>query len=107
MSDEIQYRSSTTGDTLYFTVRNAAGLYWNGGTVETMDVPSWGEYDVALTETPASSYYFLGNFPSTIATGTFNIEIYRQLPGGSPGISDKLIGAGEIQWFGPAGGVTT
>lgn len=90
MSAEISWRDAATGSTLYFTIRSAARTMWNGSALEALTVANWGDYDIALTETPASSYFYVGSWPAALSTaGWYWVDIFSQV-GGSPAISDTL-----------------
>ncbi len=90
----MKYRHTATGATIYGTVRSEAGTYWNVATsaLETLDPTHWynagsNRYNVAMNETPASSYYYVGTFPATAASGHYYIDVYVQA-GAGPAISD-------------------
>lgn len=107
MANEISWRYSATGSTLYFTIRNASRQMWNGTGVETLTVANWGNYDIALTETPASSYFYVGDWPAALTTvGFYYVDLYVQA-GGSAAISDTqgptLYGYWNGTKFEPAG----
>ncbi len=102
MANELQYVHDATAKTLYAVIHNAASQVWNGSTFETLTVANWGNYDVALTETPASSYYYLADFPAGIAmAGDYEVVVYEQI-GASPAITDTLLADGSILWDGSA-----
>jgi len=90
MASEISWRHSATGATLYATIRTAARTMWNGSSLEALTVANWGDYDIALTETPASSYFYVGSWPAALSTaGWYWVDIFAQA-GESPAISDTL-----------------
>lgn len=99
------YRYTATGSVLYCTLRNAAGQYWDTtGTpaYETLDPANWGDYDIALTETPASSYQYIGAVPATL---TAHAVVYQDIflrVGGSVAITDTLLATRELWWNGTA-----
>lgn len=107
MASEISHRHSATGETLYFTIRNTARQMWNtAGTpnFETLVVANWTSYDVAMAESPASSYFFAGTFPAisgNMVAGWYWADIYKQA-GGSPAITDVL----QASYFGYWNGAT-
>lgn len=108
MANELSWRHSETGETLYATIRSAARTMWNGSALETLTVANWGDYDIALAETPASSYFHVGDWPAGLSTaGWYWVDIYSQA-GASPAISDTLLGTLYGYWngtkFEPAGG---
>lgn len=99
MASEVQVNYGTTGATLYFQVRNTTGSIWNGTAFVAYATADVTSYDVALTEQGTASAYYVGNFPSTIAAGLYNIVAKRQT-GGSPAETDATIATGEINWDG-------
>jgi len=102
MSNELQFRGTATGDTVYAVIV-AANSTWANNTSEAMEaltVANWVQYGVSLTETPASGYFYVGNFPNWITTpGTYSIIIFKQL-GGSFAITDDVLASDEITWTG-------
>lgn len=107
MANEVSHRHTATGETLYFTIRNVSRQMWNTAGIpnfETLTVANWGDYDVALTESPASSYFFVGTFPAitgNMVAGWYWVDIFKQA-GGSPAISDVL----QASYFGYWDGTT-
>lgn len=99
MANEIDYRHSATGSTLYM-VRKKGGQVWNGTTLVTMVVADWVSYAGTLTETPASSYRYLGSLTG-LPSGDWVIEIYLQA-GASPAITDSILASGDTTWDGTA-----
>jgi hypothetical protein len=99
MSHEISWRHTDTGVTLYVTIRSTARTYWNGADLEALTVANWGDYDVALSETPASSYFYVGTFPAGAAVGFYWLDVFVQA-GASPAISDTLTGTMAGYWDG-------
>jgi hypothetical protein len=103
MASEIETAGPGTGKTLYFIVRggsNNTGLIWNTGTslFEAYNNANYANYAIAMVEQGANNVY-VGNFPSAIIPGMFNIVAYQQITG-SPLQSDPRVGAGEFQWNG-------
>ncbi len=104
MANEISWRHSGTGKTLYATIRSTAGEMWNtAGTVfEGLTVANWADYDIALTETPASSYFYVGTFPAVagnMVVGWYWVDIFEQA-GAGPAIGDTLAGTLLLYWNG-------
>lgn len=103
MASEISWRGIATGATDYATIRSAARTYWNtSGTpaLETLTVANWANYAITLTETPASSYFYVGTWPAGLTTaGWYWVDIYKRV-GGSPAISDTLLGTLLVYWNG-------
>lgn len=105
MANEVYLRHTATGVNLYFTIRNVSRQMWNtAGTpnFETLAVANWGDYDVVLTESPASSYFYHGTFPAisgNMVAGWYFVEVFLRA-GGSPAISDSLIASYFGYWDG-------
>ena len=106
MSNEFQHRSDATGDTLYVTIRNLARQYWSQAgytpAFESFAVANWADYAIALTETPAGGYFYVGDWPTGLTTrGWYLMEVFKQA-GVSPDISDTLVGKYASYWNGVA-----
>lgn len=101
MAGEIQLPLGTSGVNIYAVVRNASGQVWNtvGAAFENYNAANWTDYDIALTEQGVSGYY-VGNFPAAVA-GVYAIEA-RQRAGGSPAVSDSIVGGANLDWSGTA-----
>jgi hypothetical protein len=105
MASEIQWVHAATGSTLYAVIRTATGTVWNtAGTpnFEARTVANWTDYDVALAETPASSYFYVGTFPpiaGNMVAGWYWVDVYLQA-GASPAIGDTLLGTLVGYWDG-------
>jgi hypothetical protein len=104
MAGEIQFIFETTGSTLYYALRKLSAQMWNtSGTPawEARTVANWGDYDIALSETPADSFLYLGDMPAVDA-GWYWVDIYEQ-SGASPAIADDtLVGQMLGYWNGTA-----
>ena len=100
MANELSWRHTATGETLYATVRSQSRQYWNTGTPdwEALTVANWGNYAVATAETPADSYFYVGNMPS-VAVGFYWIDFFERA-GGSPAIGDEMVGSWLAYWDG-------
>ena len=66
MSNEISWRETGTGATVYCTIRSGARTYWNGSVLEALTVANWTTYAVSMTETPAAGYFYVGNWPAAL-----------------------------------------
>lgn len=103
MASELSWRGLATGSTDYVTIRSTARQYWNtSGTpaFENLTVANWANYAIALTETPASSYFYVGTWPATLSTaGFYWVDVFRQLGAGAA-ISDMLLGTLLGYWDG-------
>ena len=80
MAAELQYRHSATGSTIRATVRKETTVggkvqMWNGLAWEDLTVANWATYLVTLTETPASSYSYVGDMPALVPAWYY-IDIY-------------------------------
>lgn len=95
MASEVFHRHTATGDTLYFTIRATNRKMWStSGTpdFEDLTVGNWGNYAVTMSESPASSYFYVGTFPAisgNMVAGWYAVEIFKRA-GGSPAISDVM-----------------
>ena len=103
MAAEITWRHSATAKTVYATIRSAARLMWNtAGTpaFEALTVANWADYDIALTESPADSYFYVGTWPAGVSTDSWYwLDVYEQA-GAGPAIADTLIGGIIGYWDG-------
>lgn len=97
-ADQIHIDWPRIGDTLYFTIETDSNTIWNGTILTTFVVANFGDYDVAMAETPASSCHYVGTFP-VIAAGWYIVRI-RYRVGGSPAVTDPVIGEDLIYWSG-------
>lgn len=86
----------TTGSTIYAVIRNPAnGQVWNGSAFEAWNSANIATYDVALSGGTDSSMYYSVDFPVGITAGTYTVAVHLQA-GGSPAVSDTLLGAGTM-----------
>jgi hypothetical protein len=105
MASEISHRHSATAKNLYATIRNTARQMWNtSGTpaFEALTVANWTDYDIALSETPASSYFYVGTFPAisgNMVSGWYWIDIFERA-GANPAIGDALLASYFGYWDG-------
>lgn len=110
MASEMTWRHTATGETLYFTIRSSANTYWNtdtdGPALETLTVANWynastsaGNYWISLSESPASSYFYVGTIPAALASGWYWVDVYKRA-GGAPAITDTLQGTIVGYWDG-------
>lgn len=73
---------------------------WNGSTLENLTVANWGNYDIALTESPASSYFHVASWPAGLTSvGWYWVDVYKQA-GASPAIGDTLVATLVAHWSG-------
>lgn len=105
MASEISHRHSATAKTVYATIRNTARQMWNtSGTPnwEALTVANWTDYDIALSETPASSYFYVGTFPAVsgnMIAGWYWLDIFERA-GANPAIGDTLLASYFGYWDG-------
>jgi hypothetical protein len=92
MANELYWRHSTTGGDLYVSLRSLSLQYYNTDTpgFEALTVANWADYDIALAETPANSYLYVGDMPA-VAAGFYWVDVFER-EGASPAIGDELIG---------------
>lgn len=105
MANELQFIYETKDKTLYFALRNLSGQMWNtSGTPnwEARTVANWTDYDIALSETPASSFLYVGTIPAisgNMAAGWMWADIYEQA-GASPAIADDTLVGQMLGYWG-------
>lgn len=103
MANELR-ADAYTGQTLYAVLWSAATVWNTSGSpaFEAYNTAHWANYVLTLTETGATGHY-VGNMPSSPApaAGLYDVEIRLQL-GGSPAVSDLVIGSGALSWSGTA-----
>jgi len=99
MAGELQIRYDYTGRNMYATIQHLDGRYWDAvnTVLETLVPGDWGNYDIALSESPASGYFYIGNWPAGLAAGWYRIN-YHERVGASPAISDPLIQSVK-EWY--------
>jgi len=86
--------------TLYATVRNAGGQYYNGAAFENFTLANWANYAIAMAETPAGGYLYLGNFPA-LAAGNYQVDVYQRA-GAAAAVGDTILAGGSYNWSGTA-----
>jgi len=93
MASELQLKWTETGITAYAIVYNSTGQAWNtaGSAYETFAVANIADYDTALTEINTTSRWYVGDMPSGAASAAYSISYHKQA-GGSPAVTDQLIG---------------
>lgn len=99
-ADQIHVDWPRIGDVLYFTVETDSDTIWNGLTLTTFVVANYGDYDVAMAETPASSAHYVGTFPA-LAAGWYIVRV-RYRAGGSPAVTDAVVAEYLLYWSGSA-----
>ncbi len=107
-NDKIGIVADATGMDLYAMIvdreRDYCDIEAADGSFETFVVASIGTYDLALTETPASSARYEVAFPSFVAAGRYKVEFYEDVAGGAgtPQVADILHHVEYIDWDGSA-----
>ena len=84
MAAELSYRHTATGSTMKATIRQP--LTTGGkirmcvvadGSFEDLTVANWANYIITMTETPASSYGYVGTWPAGLSTvGWYAVDFY-------------------------------
>jgi hypothetical protein len=104
---DLQFQHVETGVTLYAVIERLSDNYiWDTTGTPAFEAyaaaGSWGDYDIALLETPAGSYRYTFTFPAGItAPGDYIVKVFRRA-GASPAASDPLVGAAVASWTGSA-----
>lgn len=104
MANEIQWRHTATGSTLYATIRSKTGTQWNtAGTpnFEAVTAANWADYDIALSE-GVGNYFYTGTFPAisgNMVAGWYWVDVFEQA-GENPAISDTLLASYFGYWDG-------
>lgn len=95
MSNEIVWRHTETGATLYRTIRAVSGQMFSNSTnaLADLDTANWSWFCQNLTETPASSYLYFIDFPtqSSLYNAWYWVDIYKRATADAL-ITDTLLG---------------
>jgi hypothetical protein len=105
MASELHWVHTGTAKTVYATIRSAARAYWYTVTpaLEALNMAHWADYDIALTETPASSYFYAGDWPAALTTvGFYWVDIFERAGAGPVRADDTLLGGIIGYWTGTA-----
>ncbi len=100
MANEIQHTHDISGATLYAVVRDVAGLIWNGTEFEAQKNANWtnGDYTIALVETPAAGYYYVGTMPDENLGDYLSMNIHNKV-GVNHDVSDQIVGSfSQFAW---------
>jgi hypothetical protein len=105
MASEIQ-QQYISGKTVYATVTRADGQIWRADTnvFEARSSADWVHYAIATAEVGGTGYY-VGNFPTSIATpGSYNVQFWAQAGSSASATADSNNGmlGGAIYWTGNA-----
>lgn len=101
-NDIFTIRHDTTGANLYALIRDRDGKVADVAVdqaFETFADASLGDYDLAGAEQGTASQCYAFTFPAWIAAGTYTVHVYERA-GGSPAVTDDLVGQGSIEWDG-------
>jgi hypothetical protein len=98
VANELSWRYTDNDATLYVTIRNSSRQYYNTDTPdwESLAIANWSDYVVSLTETPSSSYFYIGDMPA-INNGWYWVDVFEQ-PGATPDIGDTLVASILAYW---------
>lgn len=97
MSNEIR-TGFAAGFTLYATIRQpSTGYIWNTSSqaFEAYAAANITDYDIALTDSGLG--YYTGDFPTSIANGTYETLVYEQV-GATPATTDIPFG-GPVSYY--------
>jgi hypothetical protein len=106
MANEISWRHSATGASLYFTIRRPTdGYYWSTPATAnfvTLVAANWANYDIAMDESwAAGGYVYRGTFPAitgNMIAGWYYVDIFS----GAVAITDTLVTTLFGYWDGTA-----
>lgn len=108
MAREIQ-TFGNMDETLYAVIRKYATdqVYSvSNEELETFDESNWPTFAVSLTPESANSNFYIADFPAGLGSGTYIVEIRRQI-GDSPSITvDGSHGSDKLVWTGTTEAVT-
>ncbi|HUX00630.1 MAG TPA: hypothetical protein VMY35_06575 [Phycisphaerae bacterium] len=85
MAAELSFRHTATGSTMKATIRQPLTtggkirMWQTAGTPgwEDLTVANWANYILTMTETPADSYGYVGDWPATLTTvGWYAVDFY-------------------------------
>lgn len=101
MAGEVQvsYQSQKTVYALIYSPASGA-MVWNTSLsgFQTYLSQNYSGYPLSLSEQGTSAYY-VGNFPSVIPPGDYNV-VAKQQVATDPAESDPVVGQGDLQWGG-------
>lgn len=103
-NDVFTLQHDTTGANLYALIRDDDGNVADvavDNAFEAFADASLDDYDLAGTEQGTASRCYAFTFPSWISAGTYKVDIFEQA-GGTPAVTDDLVGSGVIEWDGSA-----
>ena len=89
-----------TGSALYALLFDAIGQIWNGSAFAAPGSASWTDYDIAMSEVATATGIYRASMPAA-AAGVYGWVVRKQA-GGSPAVSDVVVGSGKIEWDGTA-----
>lgn len=99
MAGEIQF-VAPPGSTAYSVIRDQNGLVWStSGYFGVYATANYSFYGISASEQGTQSAFFVGNFPTAITAGVYNVVAHRQI-GGSIAEADPTVAQGQIEWNG-------
>lgn len=102
MAGEIQ-ASYKAGVTVYSLIRSpqSGGMIYDtvSGIFTDYSTSLYTNYTVSLTQQGTASAYYVGNFPTGIPAGDYNVVAKQQLAG-SAAETDPTVAQGDVQWNG-------
>lgn len=102
MSGELQVPGPGVGATVYVLIRDRTARIWStsGGTgaFGAYSNTEYEQYAISTLDQGSNNYY-VGNMPTAIPPGYYNLSAHQQT-GGSPLQTDRRIAMGDEQWNG-------
>ncbi len=106
MANELAYRHDQIGVNLYAVLRKHApdNRHWNAdsGDWESLTVANWEDYALAMSETPANSFFYLRTLPAiagNMEAGWFWVDIFER-QGADPSHRDFHVASIYGYWTG-------
>lgn len=97
MATELRVIGAATGSIIYAVIsRDSDEQVWNvsGTAFEVRNTVNWADYVIALSETPAGSRIWYGDFPTQIsATGNYHVDYYKQAAASPDWSKDDILGS--------------
>lgn len=87
----------------YAQIRNrVSGYIWNGASFEVYNSLSGNlsTYPVSVVEQGVASSHFVGNFPTAIPPGTYDVTAKQKIQGFFSE-NDPTVAGGQVEWKGP------